>query len=1182
MSPKLALTLALALATFPAEGAGPPDRPGGLVDQGKFDARLKGLRAPAGFRARLVAADPAIVAPTAMAFDDSGRLYVVERRPSDRTFETWEVLPLPEGGTARTKRRRKGTLDLVKRLKDADNDGFHEAAEVVVEGAELPSALFPWKGALYLGSVGRLERWTDEDGDGKFETRSVLIDGLAAGLRGLGGITLGADGWLYLATGDDDARAIGPDGSRVDLGRTGAIYRCRPDGSKLALFASGLHDPKGGVAFDANLAPILVDDGTDDGSKFAGVRLVAPVEGGDYGWRLRPGSRDAADFDRGAVDGERPGKLPVVARLGRGGASGLVVYHGVALPDAYRGLAIVPDPVRQVVRGLKLDPKPAGLALGGETTLLASDDPAFRPIQVVTGADGSLYVLDGRSRPDPGRPWGDATTGRIYRLTREGDPAPTRANDWRRIAAVNNVDLSHQWMASPDFDEADRAQRELIDRALEAKGQAMADARSTLLGLAGDAGVRPHARLLGLQGARQLWNDDVEAGMLLLLNDPWAEVRRLAAQALAWEPRGALPKLVPRLLERLDDPDPRAAREAALAVGRHAETRPQQAAVALVRWLLAHPQADPIVKDGVLRALERMGEAGVEEVALAIRTRRGTEREAALSWFLGFRSAQAAEALPGLARVPDLGAAERLALIRQFRDIPLDIPLATAGLAEWTVAHPEADPSVKVAALDACRLAGNPASDLIVALLDDDDESVRLAATRASARSRPPGSFPKLAARLAGPDTSAAERVAIARSLRGAGPPAFAPLEAAYLGSDDFAFRRVALRSMAEVHRAKAMPALEGALTGRDDGLKLEAVRALAETPQGRAVLAKAPADGAIRPAVLAALRRASGPDSAKLWAAGEARAAGTIGQVDPGPLRGSGEGDPWAGLGVFGRESAVRCATCHRPEDRGASGPALTGIRDLGPDRRVEALLKHPNVGGPTPEGGSRLASTDPTKVPPGTEMVRPSDAGPPRYPAVELTPAELLDLAAFLGDGPARMAWARGPAKVARVLAVGPLAPGADKLRAPLDRVDPARPLPGQDGSSATWMALESSDPGIFDLRGEFAAKPGRACLAFEVRSDRDQTAALRFAIEGAARVYLNGGKVADAPDPDEAEVGPSFGPTPPGILPTLPGLARLDLKAGPNLVVVAIDRSATGDARARFEVVAPGPVEPRLPGN
>ena len=63
---------------------------------------------------------------------------------------------------------------MVKRLRDPDGDGVYESAEVVLDGAEMPSAILPWKNSLLLTCVGRLERWTDEDGDGRFETRTVL------------------------------------------------------------------------------------------------------------------------------------------------------------------------------------------------------------------------------------------------------------------------------------------------------------------------------------------------------------------------------------------------------------------------------------------------------------------------------------------------------------------------------------------------------------------------------------------------------------------------------------------------------------------------------------------------------------------------------------------------------------------------------------------------------------------------------------------------------------------------------------------------------------------------------------------------------------------------------------------------------------------------------------------------
>ena len=1211
----LAFVASVALTAGTLARAGVAEGKEGLMELGKSDARLKGHYAPKGFNVRVVAAEPTLVNPAAMAFDDHGNLFVAEWKPADRTFETSDTLASPETGPTRVRRGRKSSLDVIRRLKDADGDGVFESSEVVLDGCEMPTCILPYKNSLLLACVGRLERWSDEDGDGYFETRVVLVDGFAAmDRRGLSGMALGADGWLYLTTGDDDNHVAGPDGSRADLYRTGGVFRSKLDGSRITAFAMGLRNPYKGLAFDANYDLFLLDGDLEDGSKFQGVRLVNPVEEGDYGWRLRPGSSGGhADFDRAAVGGERPGKLPVVARLGRGSPQGLVIYNGLALPQGIRDTLIQPDAARKIIRGFKVEPKGGSHVLKGETTLMTAEDDQFRPCQVVVGADGALYVLDRRGHaPGDASAGSESKAGRLYRITWEGDgvsPAlKTRPNHWQRLFNATNDELVFQYMASFDHAEADRALRELLDRGPSALAPCMAWATNTSATL--------YARLLGIQGIRQLWSDQVEAVLISLLGDPSPEVRRLAAQSLAWEPKAALPRLVPKLLPHLDDADGRVVRDVALAIGRHAEPRPRQTSAALLRWLYAHPQADAAVKDAFVRSLERLGDVGVEEVALAIRTRRGVEREAAVALYSAFRTAPAVERLDGLVMIPDLAPPEQLALVRQFQDFPPNIPVPTQGLAEWVGKHLDVDPSVKIAVLNACRLAGNPASALVLPMLEDEDEGVRQAATQAAAQFRPPGTLDRLVDRLKAKDASASERLGAVKALRFAGPKAFAALDSAYLDADDAEFRKAALRSLADADRVKANPALESALFGPDPILRATAARILGESPKTAPMLGKAFLNRTLRrdelPIVLASLRKHDGPENRTLLATVEDEATSGSAAITPSEIRSrlAEGGDPWAGLGVFFRESS-KCSTCHRVEGRGGViGPPLT-MTGPGPgiDRLIESILS------PSREVKDRyetsrvvlkegrtfqgiLASRDArsltllerdgreVRIAPGLieSESREATSLMPAHVSLDLTPSEIVDLVAFLQSRPARDSLKHGPRRLDRVFAVGPFAPGADRLRIPLDRVETSRTLVGQDGTPATWISQESSGWGTLNLRGQLGARPGRVYLAVQVQSAREQAAALRFGVEGAARVYLNGSRVSDVPERDAQGLTQAFARPPSNCLAPLPDLARLALKPGWNLLIIAIDRSESGpgDLRAAFEIVCPEPIEIRTPRN
>src|SRR5262249_8519618 len=111
---------------------------------------LATFRIRKGFRVELVACEPQVVDPVAMAFDEEGRLFVAEMRG------------YPNAGVA-TGSIHSGK---VKLLEDRDGDGFYEHATVFAEGLRFPTSVFPWKGGLIVAVAPDLVYFEDADGDG--------------------------------------------------------------------------------------------------------------------------------------------------------------------------------------------------------------------------------------------------------------------------------------------------------------------------------------------------------------------------------------------------------------------------------------------------------------------------------------------------------------------------------------------------------------------------------------------------------------------------------------------------------------------------------------------------------------------------------------------------------------------------------------------------------------------------------------------------------------------------------------------------------------------------------------------------------------------------------------------------------------------------------------------------------
>src|SRR5262249_54447757 len=214
------------------------------VDQGENDPRLKGYITPEGLKVEIVAESPTVVNPVGMTFGPDGTLYVLEWVPAagENFPESFVIFTYKDGTKKKVAIMRKPVKDLVKTLSFNAAKGVYEKAQVILE-EELPSSILIHDGWLYLSGQGTVRRYRRSKPGGTYDTKEVIAQGFCGfHHHQVSGMTIGNDGWLYITSGDDDNFVEGSDGSRATVLRTGAIFRCRPDGSRMHTFAMGFRN----------------------------------------------------------------------------------------------------------------------------------------------------------------------------------------------------------------------------------------------------------------------------------------------------------------------------------------------------------------------------------------------------------------------------------------------------------------------------------------------------------------------------------------------------------------------------------------------------------------------------------------------------------------------------------------------------------------------------------------------------------------------------------------------------------------------------------------------------------------------------------------------------------------------------------------------------------------------------
>ena len=97
-----------------------------LVDQGKWDPRLKGILAPDGFKTEIVADESVITNPVGMTFAPDGTFYVMERKPDPgrEWYPLEETFRYRDGSTKKITTMKKFVTDPVKMTSDLSKTPF--------------------------------------------------------------------------------------------------------------------------------------------------------------------------------------------------------------------------------------------------------------------------------------------------------------------------------------------------------------------------------------------------------------------------------------------------------------------------------------------------------------------------------------------------------------------------------------------------------------------------------------------------------------------------------------------------------------------------------------------------------------------------------------------------------------------------------------------------------------------------------------------------------------------------------------------------------------------------------------------------------------------------------------------------------------------------------------------------
>jgi putative membrane-bound dehydrogenase-like protein len=435
---------------------------------------------PKGFEVRLFAAEPDVINPVAMAWDERGRLWVLE------------LYEYPDGAPPGHKGR-----DRIKILEDTHGDGRADKVTVFADGLNLATGLLLGNGGVYVGQAPDLLFLTDTHHDDVADTRTTLLTGFGRQDRHelLNGFTWGPDGWLYMTQGVFTHSVVkAPDLPWPGVEMTAGVARYDPISKKFEVYGDGTSNPWG-VDFDRA------------GNAFVSACVI------DHLFHIAPGGIY-----------ERQGGLPVNPyayellpsivnfRHYMAAYCGVCVYQGSQFPEEYRGAVFMGNIHQHAINHDRLSPNGSSFKASAQPDFLTTDDGWFMPVSEQVGPDGALWIADWydkypcyqNAQADPAGV--DRERGRIWRVVYTGgesnQPPGEQKHPSMNLAALSNSALV-KLLEHPNEWQRRTAQRLLDERETGANG-ADAETEKALERLLSQ-GMTIESRLAALRILNRCW-----------------------------------------------------------------------------------------------------------------------------------------------------------------------------------------------------------------------------------------------------------------------------------------------------------------------------------------------------------------------------------------------------------------------------------------------------------------------------------------------------------------------------------------------------------------------------------------------------------------------------------------------------------------------------------------------------